>query len=71
MQGRVEVMSDHLTLLDMSSLTLTAGLRLEELVLCCHEPVLPVGLPGESWKMYSPSTYRALNVVVARLSRRA
>lgn len=48
MQGRVEVMSDHLTLLDMSSLTLTAGLRLEELVLCCHEPVLPVGLPGES-----------------------
>jgi hypothetical protein len=48
---------DHLTLLLISSLTLTTAVpRFEEVVLCCHDPVLLVGLPGDSLKMYSPST---------------
>jgi hypothetical protein len=46
--------TNHRTLLLINSMTLTAGPRLE--VLDCHDPVLPVGLPGESSKMYSPST---------------
>jgi hypothetical protein len=49
--------SNHLTLLLINSLTLTTAVpRFEEVVLCCHDPVLFVGLPGDSLKMYSPST---------------
>jgi len=56
-QRRARQKASHRTLLLINSLTLTAVPRLDEAVLCCHDPVLPVGLPGDdSAKMYSPST---------------